>query len=116
MRIFVQIATKDCNFNKIWLSLFRIKTYTLIHQFGLFSFGAQRQFFNLQCVYIRSLQFIFSDLRLLVVERVSTCQYNRLKIPFVLFSQTAGSRLYWYRRQCDLSHLTSNEEDSGGSS
>ena len=35
---------------------------------------------------IRSLQFIFSALRLLAVERVSTCQYNRLKIPFVLFS------------------------------
>ena len=25
-------------------------------------------------------------------------------------------RLYWCRRQCDLSHLTSNEEDSAGSS
>ena len=72
----------------------------------------------LQFVYIRSLKFIFSDLRLLVVERVSTYQYNKLKIPFVLFSQTAGTRLYWCRRQSDLSHLTptdyklySTEED-----
>ena len=48
------------------------------------------------------LQLIFSDLRLLIVERVSTCQYNMLKTPFVPFSQTAGTRLYWCR-----SHLTS---------
>ena len=86
----------------------------LIHQFSLSSFGAQRQCCNLQSVYIKSLQFIFSDLRLLVVEKVSTCQYNRLKIPFVLFSQTAGTRLYWCRRQADLSHLTSTKEASAG--
>ena len=83
----------------------------LIHQFSLSTFGAQMQCCNLQSVYIRSLQFIFSDLRLLIVERVSTSQYNRLKIPFVLFSQTAGTRLYWCRRQPDLSHLTSTVED-----
>ena len=34
--------------------------------------------------------------------------------PF--FSQTAGTRLYWCRRQSDLSYLTSTEEDSAGSS
>ena len=90
--------------------------YLLIHQFSLSSFGAQRQCCNLQCVYIRRLLFIFSDLRLLNVERVSTCHYNRLNILFVLFSQTAGTRLYWCRRQSDLSHLTSTEEDSAGSS
>ena len=70
--------------------------YLLIHQFSLSSFGVQRQCCNLLSVYIRSLQFIFSALRLLVVERVSTHQYNMLKIPFVLFSQTAGIRLYLY--------------------
>ena len=58
-----------------------IPIYALMHQFILSSFGAQRQCCNLQSVYITSLQFIFSDLRLLV-ERVRTCQYNRLKIPF----------------------------------
>ena len=52
----------------------------LIHQFSLSSFGVPRQSCNLQSFYIRSLQFIFSDLRLLVVENVSTCQYNRLEI------------------------------------
>ena len=88
----------------------------LIHKFILSTFGAQRQCYNLQCVYIRILQFIFSDLRLLVVERVSTCQYNRLKIPFVVFSQTAGTRLYWCRRQFDLNHLTFTEEDLAGRS
>ena len=31
------------------------------------TFGAQMQCCHLQCVYIRSLQFIFSDLRLLVL-------------------------------------------------
>ena len=31
-------------------------------------------------------------------------------------SQTAGTRLYWCRRQSDLSHLTSTEEASAGSS
>ena len=77
----------------------------LIHQFSLSSFGAQGQCCNLQSVYIRSLQFIFSALRLLVVERVSPCQNNILKIPFVLFSQTAGTRFYWCRRQSDLSQL-----------
>ena len=60
-----------------------IPIYVLIHQFSLSSLGAQRQCCNLQSVYIRSLQFIFSDLRLLVVERVRRCQYNRLKIPFL---------------------------------
>ena len=83
----------------------------LIHQFSLSSFVAQRQCCNLQSVYIGSLQFIFSDLRLLVVEKVSTCQYNRLKIPFVLFSQIAATRLYLCREQSDLSNLTSTEED-----
>ena len=58
----------------------------------------------------------FSDLRLLVVDRVSTCQCNKPKMPFVLFSQTVGTKLYWCRRQSDLSHLTSTEEDSVGSS
>ena len=64
-----------------------------------------RRGLSVKC-YIRSFQFIFSALRLLVVERVSTCQYNMLKIPFVLFSQTAGTiiLLYWCRRQFDLSH------------
>ena len=57
-----------------------------------------------------------SDLRLLVVERVSTCQYNRLKIPFVVFSQTAGTRLYRCRRQFDLNHLTFTEEYLAGRS
>ena len=86
-----------------------------IHQFSLSFFVAQRQCCNLQCVYIRSLQFIFSDLALSVVEKGRTSQYNRLKIPFVLVSQTADTRLYWCRRQSDLSHLTSTEEDSAGS-
>ena len=88
----------------------------LMHRFSLSTFGAQRQSCNLQCVYITSLQFIFSDLRLLVVERVSTCQYNRFNILFVRFSQTADTRLYWCRRQFGLGHLTSTEEDSAGSS
>ena len=88
--------------------------YLLIHQFSYF--GAQRQCCNLQFVCIRSLLFILLYLRLhaLVVERVS--QYNMLKIPFVIFSQSAGTRSNWCRRQCDLSHLTSTEEDSVGSS
>ena len=61
-----------------------IPIYVLMHHFSLSSFGAQRQCCNLQSAYIRSLQFIFSDLRLLVVvERVRTCQYNRLKIPLL---------------------------------
>ena len=85
-------------------------------QFSLSSFGAQRQCCNLQSIYIKSLRFIFSNLKLLVVERVSTCQYNRLNTHIVLFSQAAGTRLYWCRRQFDLSHLTSTEEDSAGSS
>ena len=38
----------------------------------------------------------FLQIRLLVVERVSTCQYNRLNIPFVLFSQAVDTRLYLY--------------------
>ena len=37
-----------------------------IHQFRLTSFGAQRQCCNLQSVYNRSLQFIFSGLRLVL--------------------------------------------------
>ena len=57
-----------------------------------------------------------SYIRLLIVERVSTSQYNRPTMLFVLFSQTAGTRLYWCRRQSDLSHLTSTEDDSVGSS
>ena len=83
------------NLNKVVLNKdHMIPIYKLIRQFSLSSFSAQRQCCNLQCVYyIRTLQFIFSDLRLLVVERVSTCQYNRLKIPFVLFSQTT----YWHQ-------------------
>ena len=76
------------------------------------SFGAQRQCCNLQSVYIRSLQFIFSDIRLVVVERVRT---PRQLTRNPLFSQTAGTRLYWCRRQSDLSHLTSTEEASAGS-
>ena len=32
--------------------------------------------------------------------------------PFVLFSQTVGTRLHWCRRQFDSSHITSTEEDS----
>ena len=86
----------------------------LIHQFSLTTSGAQCC--NVLCVYISSLPFICSALRLLVVEMVSTGQYNRLKITFVLFSQTAGTRLYWCRRQSDLSHLTSTQEASAGSS
>ena len=69
--------------------------YKVIHQFSVSSFGAKRQCCNLQSVYIRCLLFIFSDIRLLVAETVSTCQYNMLKIPFVLSSQTAGIILYW---------------------
>ena len=79
----------------------------LMHQFSLTTFGAQRQCCNLQCVYIRSLQFIFSDLRRLVAERVSTGSISLLYF---------FARLYWCRRQSDLSHLTSTEEDSAGSS
>ena len=60
-----------------------IQIYVLMHQLSLSSFGAHRQCCNLLFVYIKSLQFIFSDLRLLVVERVRTCQYNRLKITFL---------------------------------
>ena len=114
MRRFVQIATKGMcgNFNKVCLSLSLIKTtchmrpiYILTYQFSLSSFGAKRQCCNLQSVDIRRLELTFSDLRILIIERVSTCQYNRLKFPFVLFSQTAGTRLYWCRRQSDLSHL-----------
>ena len=60
-----------------------IPIYVLMHQFSLSSFGAQGQCCNLQSVYIRTLQFICSDLRLLVVERVRTCQDNRLKIPYL---------------------------------
>ena len=41
--------------------------YMLIRQFSLSTFGAEGQCCNLQSVYIRSLQFIFSDLRLLVL-------------------------------------------------
>ena len=74
----------------------------LIRQFSLSTFGGQRQFCNLQCICIRSLQFTFSDLRLLAVERVSIYQYNRLKSHFVLFIQTAGTRLCWCRRQFDF--------------
>ena len=42
-------------------------------------------------VYIRSLQFIFCALRLLVVERVSTCQ--QAQHPLCTCCQTAGTRL-----------------------
>ena len=111
MRRFVQIATmgmcgnlnkKSCPFlNKDYMR----PIYMLIHQFSLSSFCAQGQCCNLQYIYITSLQFIFSALRLLVVERVSTCQNNIHKIPFVLFSHTAGTRFFWCRRQSDLSQL-----------
>ena len=68
---------------------------------------------NLQSVYIRSLQFIFSVLRLLVVERVST---TGSESPLYFLARLLTPVLYWCRRQCDLSHLTSTEEDSAGSS
>ena len=106
--LFVLVLNKD-QMKPIYILIY-------IYQFSLSSFGAQRQCCNLQSVYIRRLQFTFYDLRILVVERVSTCQYNRLKFSFVLFSQTAGTRLYWCKRQSDLSHLTSAEEASAGSS
>ena len=53
-----------------------------IHQFSLSSFGAQRQCCNLQSVYIRSLQFIFSDLRQRVVERFEHANTTGSKSPF----------------------------------
>ena len=51
-----------------------IPLFVLIHRFSLSSFCAQRQCCSLQSIYIRSLQFIFSDLRLLVVEMVRTLE------------------------------------------
>ena len=41
---------------------------------------------------------------------------QQAQIPFELFRQTADIKLYWCRRQSDLSHCTSREEDSAGSS
>ena len=79
MRRFVQIATKGVCGNLKSLFILGcskdhiMPIYVLMHQYSLPSFDAQRQCRNLQYVYIRSLQFIFSDLRLLVVERVRTC-------------------------------------------
>ena len=43
-------------------------------------------------------------------------QVQKVKIPFALFSWTAGTRLYCCRRQFDFSHLTSTEGDSAGCS
>ena len=43
--------------------------------------------YNQQSADIISLQFIFSDRRLLIVERVSTCPHNRLSIPFELLAR-----------------------------
>ena len=82
--------------------------YMLTHQLSLSSVGAQRQCCNLKSVYIRSLQFICSALRLLVFERVSTCQYNMLKIPFELFNHTVGTRLFlhWCRAAGSLTCVT----------
>ena len=71
MRRFVQIAAKGIKFVCPFLNKDHMRPiYILIYQFSLSSFGAQRQCCNLQSVYIRSLQFIFSDLRLLVVVSV----------------------------------------------
>ena len=81
----------------------------LIHQFSLSIWCTKAVLQFAMCLEVCNLYFM-------VVERVSTRQYIRLKIPFVLFSHIAGTRLYWCRRQSDLSHLISTEEDSAGSS
>ena len=74
----------------------------LMNQFSLSSFGVAMC--NLFILEVCNLYF-----QLLVVEMVTTRQYNRLKIPFVCFSQTVGTRLYLY-------WCRGAEEDSAGSS
>ena len=59
--------------------------YVAATVFSLSSFCAQRQCCNLQSVYIRSLQFIFSDLRLLVFERIRTSDSQQAQNPLCTF-------------------------------
>ena len=86
MRRFVQFETKGmCDnlkrlFLLVWSKEHMIPIYVLMHQFSLSFFLHKGRV----AICLISFQFISSDFRLLVVERFSKCQDNRLNIPFLV--------------------------------